>query len=71
MTAKEARLMRGEFMAVGRHHRVADEVLTDSYIDFQKAIRKQDGATMHELAERFEELMMFEDFTQEYGCARD
>lgn len=59
--------MNQEFLAVGRHHRVADEVLTNSYVDFEKAIRKEDGATMHELAERFEESMMFEDFTQEFG----
>ncbi|KZM20236.1 uncharacterized protein EKO05_0003682 [Ascochyta rabiei] len=67
ITVQEARLMNQEFQAAGRHHRVADEVLTDSYIDFEKAIRKEDGATMHELTERFKELMMFQDFTQEYA----
>lgn len=67
ITADEARLMHQDFLAVGRHHRVVEEVLTDSYVDFQKAIRKEDGATMHELAEKFKELMMFQDFTQEHG----
>ncbi|KAF9691989.1 hypothetical protein EKO04_009947 [Ascochyta lentis] len=69
ITVQEARLMNQEFEAVGRHHRVTDEVLTDSYVDFERAIRKEDGATMHELTERFKELMMFQDFTQEYGDA--
>lgn len=69
ITLKEARLLREDFMAVGWHHKVADEVLTDSYVDFERAIRKEEGATMHELAQRFEELMMFEDFTQESGAA--
>lgn len=65
ITVSEARLLHEEFKAVGRHHRAADEVLTDSYVDFHKAIRKQHGATMHELVERFVELMVFEDFTQQ------
>lgn len=59
--------MYHEFQAVGKHHSIGNEVLTDAYVDFEKAIRKEDGATMHELAERFKVLMMFEDFTQEYG----
>ncbi|KAJ8105530.1 hypothetical protein OPT61_g10119 [Boeremia exigua] len=67
ITAQEARLLKDEFMAVGRHHRAADEVLTDSYVDFQKAIRKADGATMYELVEKLEELMAFEDFLHGFG----
>jgi hypothetical protein len=67
ITAEEAKQMNQEFQAVGRHHRVADDILTDTYVDFERAIRKEDGATVHELAARFEELMMFEDFTHEYG----
>ncbi|KAF3049591.1 hypothetical protein E8E11_009017 [Didymella keratinophila] len=71
ITAKEARLLNQEFLAVGRHHRVAEEVLTDSYVDFSRAIRKQDGAKMNELADKSEELMLFEDFTQGFGDVRD
>jgi len=71
ITAKEARLLNQEFLAVGRHYRVADEVLTDSYVDFSRAIRKEGGAKMDELADKFEELMLFEDFTQEFGNVRD
>ena len=67
MTAREARLLNQEFLAVGRHHCVADEVLTDSYVGFSRAIRNEDGAKMDELADKFEELMLFEDVTQEFG----
>ncbi|KAJ4337686.1 hypothetical protein N0V87_004434, partial [Didymella glomerata] len=47
---KKARLLNHEFLAVGIHQRVADEVLTDSSVDFHKAIRKGTGAKMDELA---------------------
>ncbi|KAH6643025.1 nitrate assimilation regulatory protein nirA [Boeremia exigua] len=67
ITPKEAKALKDEFVAVGRHHKMADGVLTDAYVDFHRAIRKEEGATMHELAKRFDELMMFEDFTQELG----
>lgn len=70
ITSREARLLNQEFPAVGRRHRAADEVLTDSYVDFDKAIRKKDGARMDELAGKLEELMLFEDFTQELGVVR-
>jgi hypothetical protein len=56
-------MMKEEFMAVDWHHSVADEVLTDLYVDFERAIREEDGTTIHELAKRFDELMMFEDST--------
>jgi hypothetical protein len=55
---KKARLLNHEFLAVGIHQRVADEVLTDSSVDFHKAIRKGTGAKMDELAGKFEQLVL-------------
>lgn len=65
-----ARLLTQEFLAVGIHQRVADEVLTDSSVDFHKAIRKGTGAKMDELAGKFEELVLLEDITQEFDDVR-
>lgn len=39
-------------------------VLTDSYVGFWKAIRKESGAEMDEFASQFEEVMLFGDFVQ-------
>lgn len=39
-------------------------VLTDSYVGFRKAIRKESGAEMDEFASQFEEVMLFGDFVQ-------
>jgi hypothetical protein len=71
ITAKEARLMHQEFLAVGTHHRIVHEVRTDMYVDFQKAIRNEDGARVDELASKFEELMLFDTFTLDFGIAQD
>lgn len=59
ITGRGARLLNREFLVVGRHHRVADEVLTDSYVDCSRAIRNEDGTKMDEFADKFEELMLF------------
>lgn len=67
LTPKEAKALKDEFMAVGTHHSPPEGVLTDSYVDFHRAMRGEEGATVGELVERFEEQMVFEDFTQEFG----
>ncbi|KAJ4988162.1 C6 transcription factor [Stagonosporopsis vannaccii] len=67
LTGREAKLLKDEFMAGGTHHGVVEGVLTDEYVDFHRAIHGEHGATVSELVERFEEQMVFEDFTQEFG----
>jgi hypothetical protein len=51
ISKQEVRRLKHEFMAVGKHHRVADEVLTDPYVDWAGAIRGEKGATMHTFVE--------------------
>ena len=50
-------MVKGEFMAVDCHHSTADEVLIDLYVDFERAIKNEDGVIMHKLAERFDEFI--------------
>lgn len=67
LSAKEAKALKAEFLAVGAHHDVLEGVATDAYVDFHRAVRGEHGATARELVERFDEQMAFEEFVQEFG----
>lgn len=74
LSVAEARCLHEE-IGVGRARGVGGdaegrgvgEELSDTYVDFHRAIRGLNGATAEELVERFAELMSFEDFTVQFG----
>ncbi|CAO2658120.1 Nn.00g073800.m01.CDS01 [Neocucurbitaria sp. VM-36] len=72
ITAQEAKSMMVEFQGYGEHHKAAEGVLTDSVLDFQAAIENRGDARVDQLAEKFDELVMFDEFTTgEYGNAEN
>ena len=66
ITVAEARRLDKEFGGGWRRHAGGEEVLSDAYMDFDRAIRGQSGATVQELVGRFAELMSLENRTQQF-----
>jgi hypothetical protein len=62
MSTSEANSIRDEFQAMRRPYEVAD-VASSSIMDFEQALSSETGSRIHELAERFEEMTMFDALT--------
>jgi hypothetical protein len=63
MTGKEARRFSDEASQIGRHHVIPEEPVTTTIVDFDSALSAWKDAWANILAQKFDELTIFEDFT--------
>lgn len=64
--------MLEEFLACGRHHEASQETMSTVMLDFDRGIQKMEGATANALASKFDELIMFDEFTTgDYRAGRN
>ena len=66
VTSAEARLMMDELHKYGKHHTVSEEDVTSCLLDFKQAMNnsRTENATVSVIAQRFEELLIFDEFTE-------
>jgi hypothetical protein len=58
-----ASLLIEEIRVAGKHHDSPEESLTSAVLDFELAMKNLQQAKMDSIAKHFEELLMFEEFT--------
>lgn len=63
MSSSEAKMLREEFHAVGKHHEQLKRLQSRWTVDLNLAITNSKAAQADTMADRFEELAMFNEIT--------
>lgn len=65
ISSTEAKAMMDELRLSGRHHNAAQGVISSALLDFGGALSDPDQARADALAQRFEELVLFEELIED------
>ena len=65
ISSREAKRLKEDFLATGRHHEAPEESNTGAFLDFELALSNPQQAKVDVISKKFDEILTFHDLTHD------